>query len=264
MKTLRVLIADDEPLAREGLALLLREIPGISVVANCGDGQSALAHIREMRPDVAFLDVHMPQLGGLDVYQQVPLGARPVVVFVTAYQDHAIKAFELSAVDYIVKPFTDDRFKHAVARARERVLQADIEGVRERVDELVTKLKVIEQKMADPETARPKRLALKIGSGVVLVYQRDVVLLEASGESVQIRVNGQNHFVRSSLSSLEAELDPQIFVRVHRSFIVNTRFVKKLTPVMYGDYDVWLEDGSKVRMSRTYRDRIPQLINPGE
>lgn len=165
MKTIRVLIADDEPLAREGIAVLLRDDPLFEVIAMCGDGLSAVQQIRMLKPQMAFLDIQMPRLSGLDAYAQLAPADRPAVVFVTAYNEHAVRAFEMCAIDYVVKPFTNQRFKAAVQRACGEILRGNFDDMQRRADELLRKLQVLDGKLAE-KVGSSDRLAFEVGQRV--------------------------------------------------------------------------------------------------
>lgn len=261
MKTIRVLIADDEPLAREGIAVLLRDDPLFEVISMCGDGLSAIQQIRALKPQMAFLDIQMPRLSGLEVYAQLAPTERPAVVFVTAYNEHAVRAFEMCAVDYIVKPFTNQRFNAAVLRACGEILRGNLDDMQRRADELLQKLQVLDGKLAE-KSESSERLALRSGNEYLFLDPADVLWIEVTDDLVNIRASGQSHAVRMTLTAIEQLLDRTVFVRVHRSFIVNRRRIKKVGTSMYGDHEIVMEDGRRLRMSRTYRDRLKLLLSP--
>lgn len=256
---IRVLIADDEPLARDGVEVMLRDDPQFEVVARCGDGLTALQQIRQLRPQIAFLDVQMPQLSGLDVYGQLALTERPAVVFVTAYSEHAVKAFEMSAVDYVVKPFTNDRFQTALTRACEQLLRGNFEEMERKADELRQRLQLLDGAITE-RTAANNRLTVKSGSEHVFINPNDILWIEVTDDLVNIRAAAHTYSVRMTLTALEQLLDSSTFVRVHRSFIVNRHRIKKVKTSLYGDYELIMDDERKIRMSRTYRERLKQLL----
>jgi two-component system LytT family response regulator len=265
MRVIDVVIADDEPLAREGIELMLRADPEVKIVASCGDGKSALAAIRAEKPDLVFLDVQMPKFSGLEVFEQLTPSERPTVVFVTAHDDYAVKAFDMCATDYLLKPFRDVRFKAALARAKEQVRRADLDELQRKARELLDHLgRVGAGQAVAPETRRTApasaRLVFKINGAHVFVASDDVVWVEAQGETVKLKAGNDLHTVRESLSDVEKRLDPDRFVRIHRSFIVNRRCIRKITPTLYGDHDVLMDEGTKVRLSRTFRDRLKLLL----
>jgi two-component system LytT family response regulator len=245
MRPIRTLIVDDEPLAREGIALMLERDPEVEVIGACGDGQAALEAIRTQRPDLAFVDIHMPRLNGLDAIEQLPAADRPAVIFVTAHDQYAVRAFGACAVDYLLKPFRDDRFQAALTRAKAQVRRA-------RDDAPVP--------AAAPEPAN--RLVFKAGSEYIFISPDDLIWIEAQGNFVKLAVAPQTHLVREPLQSVEERLDPRQFVRVHRSFLINARHIRRIMPILYGDYQVLMSDGTKIRMSRSYRDKLKALLPP--
>lgn len=266
MKKVRVLIVDDEPLAREGVALLLRDDAEIEVIGQCGDGRSALREIRAQRPDLVLLDVQMPQTGGLEVVEQLLPGERPAFIFVSAHNAYAVKAFEMRAVDYLLKPFRDQRFKTAMARAKEHLRRADLGEMQRRAVELLEHLRGMEATGAPPPgpvaaPTVPPRLVFKVGGEHVFLTAGDIAWIEAQGDGVKLGTGRQVLFVRESLQSVERRLDATIFVRIHRSFIVNAGEIRKITPTLYGDHVVLTNDGTKIRLSRTYRDKLKGLLS---
>lgn len=267
MNKLRVLIVDDEALARAGVALLLRDDPEIEVIGECDNGRAALAEIRAQRPDLVFLDIQMPQRGGLEVLEQLEERDRPAIIFITAFDEHAVRAFELSAVDYLLKPFRDLRFRAAVTRAKAQVRSKGYQDLQLQARTLIEQLRRLENPLAHegPETlaaTASTRLIFKVDGEHVFVEQRDIGWIEAQGDFVRLRVGGKMLLVREPLRSVEKRLDPARFVRVHRSFIVNVRGVTKITPALYGDHIILTSDGAKIRLSRTYRDSLKRLLSP--
>ncbi|HWA10958.1 MAG TPA: LytTR family DNA-binding domain-containing protein [Opitutaceae bacterium] len=267
MSPLRVLIVDDEPLARDNLAVLLRADPEVELAGTCADGQAALAEIRARRPDLVFLDVQMPRLGGLEVFAQLAPAERPAVVFVTAYDQYAVQAFEMCAVDYLLKPFRDARFRAALDRAKQEVRRASWEEMQRRAKALLDHLRHLEGAASAPPPEAPgtaagaTRLVFRVGREHVFIEAADIAWIEAQGDFIKLRAAGQTHLIRESLQGVEKRLDPARFVRIHRSFIVNTGCVRKITPALYGDYDVLTTDGTKIRLSRTFRDKLKVLLS---
>lgn len=261
MSKLRALIIDDEPLAQEGVALLLKDEPDIEVIGICADGHTALAEIRAKRPDLAFLDVQLPRLNGFEILEQLSPEERPAVIFITAYDRYAINAFEASAVDYLLKPFRDNRFKDAISRAKERMRRATSGEIQRWAEQLLSQLKLQASAQFMPTTRKPEsRLALRVRSDYVFVEQEDIVWIEAQGDSVRLSAGGEIITARESLQKIEVRLDVAKFQRVHRSFIVNVSEVKKITSALYGDYTLVMSDGVKIRLSRNYRDKLRLLI----
>jgi two-component system LytT family response regulator len=252
---LRVLIVDDEPLARHRIAQLLEGEPGVSVIGTAATGDEAVAAIRETNPDVVFLDVQMPGSTGLEVVREVGPDFMPVTVFVTAHDDYALKAFELAAADYLLKPFSDERFEEAIRRARERVEIEDLGALREQ-------LRVVLE--TDARSARAdsggsrylERIAVQ-SRGLLRVVPIDRVdHVEASGIYAEIHVGSERHLVRTSLSTLEEHLDPNVFFRVHRSAIVRLDEVELLIREGGGSCFVRLRNGTKLPVSRSRRKEL--------
>lgn len=267
MKRLRVLIADDEALAREGIALLLARDPEIEVVGTCADGEATLQAIRTHRPDLVFLDIQMPHRSGIDLLAELSATERPAIIFVTAFNQYAVQAFDLGSFDYVVKPFRDDRFYAAVARAKERLGRRDMGDLQRSAIDLIHELQKAQGLRPAPPPAhsgngssRPARIVFRVENEHVFLNAADIAWIEAQGESIRVRAGGQNHPVRETLIAVEKRLDPYLFVRVHRSFIVNRNCIKKISPTLYGDHTVHMADGTKVRLSRTYRDKLKVLL----
>jgi two-component system LytT family response regulator len=241
--TLRVVVVDDEPPARNKLLAALRTEPDVEVVAEAGTGLEAVEAIRRLAPDLVFLDVQMPGLSGFEVIEAVGAQRMPAVVFVTAYDEYALDAFEVEAVDYLLKPFTAERFRKAFARARERAAAA---GSGERLARLV-------------ESLRPghvERLVVTEGKRLFFVPLREVFRLSAEGNYVRLHTAAGSHLVRDTLARLEGRLDPARFARIHRSEIVAIDAVRELQPFFHGDYAVILKNGERLRLSRRYQERL--------
>jgi two-component system LytT family response regulator len=247
---IRVLIVDDEPLVRRGIAVLLAEEPGIEVVGEARNGTEALTLIRETTPDLAFLDVQMPELDGLGVLAALEPEERPAVVFVTAFDRYAVRAFDLHAVDYLLKPFDDERFRTALARVRGRLQSGSAAAERAAVSALLAELR--------GSTNGPDRLAVREQGHIVLVPVYEIDWIEAADNYVRLHRGRQYHLLRESLSRLEETLDRRRFARIHRSAMVNLARVKALEPVPGGEYDVILTDGRRLTLSRGYRDRFQE------
>ena len=247
MRTIRTLIVDDEPLARERLRVLLSAEPDVELVGECADGDEAVAAIRASAPDLVFLDVQMPGTGGLDVIREVGPERMPFVVFATAYDEYAIRAFEVNALDYLLKPFDGDRMRTALDRARERIAA---DGVR--LDPAVLRLL---HGLRSP-AAYPERLVVRTGTRYAVVRVADVDWMAAEDNYVRLHVGRESHLMRGTLTSLERTLDPRRFVRVHRSAMVNVDRVRSIESWGLGEYLLVLQDGTRVQSSRGYRDRV--------
>lgn len=250
---LRVILVDDEPLARGRLRSLLRGEPGIEIVAECPDGEQAVAAIREHAPDLVFLDIQMPGRDGFGVIQAVGPARMPAVIFTTAFDQYALKAFDVHALDYLLKPFDRERFRAALSRARRMTLGAPGHG--ELADRLAAALAERER-----ESRALDRLAIKGVNRIHIVKLDEVRCIEAAGNYLHIHAGAQEPFVmRETLSAIEGRLDASKFVRIHRSTIVNVDFVKELQPLFHGDYVVLLHGGQRVTLSRGYRDQVGKL-----
>ena len=258
MRGMRTLIVDDEPAAREGLRHLLSADPEIEVVGECRDGKTATAAIRDQSPELVFLDVQMPELDGLGVLRDVPPERRPVVVFVTGYDRYALQAFEVHAVEYLLKPFTDDRFREALSQAKLQVRRTRMGELGKEMATLAggtNGASAVAEKSA-PAAGYRSRLVVKTGGNVVLVPVEDIDWIDADGDYVRIHVGKVSHTVRETMHHLETELDPARFVRIHRSTIVNLARVKELQPFYRGEFVAVLHDGTRLKLSRGCRDTL--------
>ena len=254
-RILRALIVDDEPLARDNVRLALEKELDVEVVAECSDGDSAIEAIRELEPDVVFLDVQMPGTGGFDVVQEIGPEEMPAVVFVTAFDEHALRAFEVHALDYVLKPFDDDRFSDAVEHARRTLrLRRDEESFRRGLTGLMTDVHGGQDGSGRPRFA--SRLMVRLRDRIHFVRTEDVDWFEAAGNYVRLHVADRSHLIRSTMSAIEERLDPQQFVRIHRSTIVNVDRIKEIQPWAGGDYLAILKSGQQLRISRGYRDAL--------
>ncbi len=234
------MIVDDEPLARSNVAVLLRKHPNIEIVGEFGSGTEALGEIRVNKPDLLFLDVQMPECDGFDVLELLGSDLPAAVIFVTAYDQYALRAFEAGALDYLLKPFDNARFELALARAIQRVRSA---------------------KSNESETAKPGRVVIKSAGEICFVKISEIDWIEAADYYACLHVGPRSHLLRRSLSEFEAELDPSRFCRVHRSGIVNMDRVRSLRLHEDGEYEVLLETGARVRFSRRYRKQFEERIS---
>jgi len=259
------IIVDDEPLARKGLELRMRADPEIRVVANCADGRSAIDRIKELRPDVAFLDVDMPHVGGFAVLDGLDPVERPQVVFVATDEQDAVRAFDVSAVDFLLKPFTDVRFDVALARAKNAVRNERAGYLTDQVERLLLYAREFRGKesLVPPRTAGPEAdpLVLKTRGALHFIKSCDVIWMEAQGDFVKVQTGSANQLVRDTLQNLEQKLDGSKFLRIHRSFIVNIDHVNRVETALYGDFSVYMSDGSKLRLSRSYRAKLDALVD---
>jgi two-component system, LytTR family, response regulator len=243
--TIRVLVADDEKAARTRLARLLGKTGDAQIVGECADGASAIAQVKALRPDVLFLDIEMPEGTGLDVARAVASKTGPAIVFVTAFDQYAVRAFEVHAADYLLKPIGEERLAMAWDRVRDHLRRGDAGA--ERVLAALNELK-----SGTPPKYRERLLATRDGRSTVIAAV-DVEWAEAAANYVKLHLAGSTHLVRESMSALESQLDPRRFVRVHRSAIVNVDLVREIQPWFSGDQVLILRSGAKVKLSRTYR-----------
>jgi two-component system LytT family response regulator len=240
---LRVLIVDDEMVARQRIRRLLANEDDVAIVDECEDGASALSAIATEKPDVAFLDIQMPELDGFDVVRSIAPADLPAIVFVTAYDHYALQAFDVHAIDYLLKPFSKERFRTALTRARERLLGHSRHGD---VDKLIAHLR---------KTRRyPTRVAVRTTDRFIVVNWCDVDWVEAADNYVTLHVGAHEYLLRETLASLEQELDPERFGRIHRSALVQFDRIAELHPATHGDLDLVLRNGVRLTVTRTWRD----------
>ena len=266
---LRVAVAEDEPVTRAHLVGLLREHPAVEVVGEAASGLEAIDLVRRERPDLLLLDVQMPGATGLEALEALAADGPPLpdVVFVTAYDHHAVRAFELHALDYVVKPFDDERLALAVERSRTRVQTGRLAWLGRRIASL---LREGDEEAAPPGAASPgpgdddpiypDRLAVRTGGRIDLVRVDDIDWVEGSGVYARLHVRGRVHLLRMTLARLEEQLAPRRFARIHRSTIVNLDRVRSLEHIARGEYAVHLDDGTRLKLSRSYRDRLQGLV----
>ncbi len=236
---MRVVIVDDEPLARRGVVLRLQRFDDVEIVGECGDGASAVEIISQQAPDVIFLDVQMPGMSGFDVLRELNHERLPLVIFLTAYEQHAVAAFDVEAIDYLMKPIRDDRFEEALARARSR-LHAE----------------------AATSSHYRSHISVRTGERIQIVAVKDIVWIAAAGDYVELHCAQVTRLLRRSLNVLERELDPREFIRIHRSRIVRSESIRELRPLENREYVVKLADGSEHRSSRTYADCLRAWLVP--
>jgi two-component system LytT family response regulator len=249
---IRTLLVDDEPLARQRLRALLARDDDIDLFGECGDGGQAVAAVQNLHPDLLFLDVQMPVLDGFGVLESLAGMTLPVVVFVTAHDRFALKAFEVHALDYLLKPFDKDRFGITLQRAKAQVALG-------RTAALENNLRALLQTVHDKRVG-PDRLVVKSGGRISFIRVEDIDWIEAAGNYVKLHVGKEDHLLRESLGSLEARLDPSRFVRIHRSTIVRLERIRELQPAFHGDYHVLLHDGTELTMSRSCREKLQQAL----
>ncbi len=268
---IKTIIVDDEPLAREKLRGFLEKEPDVEIIGECRDGREALEAIESDKPDLVFLDVQMPEMDGFEVLENLgPEGLRrggaddkssrskaseclPTVIFVTAYDQYAIKAFDVHAVDYLLKPFDRGRFSKAMERARS-------EHERRQAGDVKRQLLALLQDVESRRESYPARLVIKTSGRVIFLKVDEIDWVDAAGNYVRIHAGAESHMLRETMGRLEERLDPEKFLRIHRSTIVNIERIRELQQQFHGDYLVVLKNGQRLTLSRSYRDRIQELL----
>ncbi len=268
----RVLIVDDEPLARAHLRELLAGDEGVTVVGECAHGRTAIAAIRSEKPDVVLLDIQMPEVDGFGVVRAIGAEQMPAVVFVTASDAHAVRAFDVHAVDYVLKPVSRERLAEAMRRARSQLARdaaspdsTALADLRARLAALVAEVAVVAPvgagDVASPESERLAIKAVKGNGRVVFVRARDVDWVEAMDNNLRLHVGRETHVIRDTLTNLEKRLPAGVFLRVHRSTVVNVDRIREIQPWFGGDYVMILTDGTKVTTGRRYRATVQALLS---
>jgi two-component system, LytTR family, response regulator len=251
---IRALVVDDEPLPRERIRTLLADQPSVEVIGECGDGAEAVRLIIELKPDLVFLDIQMPELDGFEVLESLDAGHLPSVIFVTAFDEYAVRAFEVSAIDYLLKPIDPARFAQALARVSGRLTGTP--GDTRDLQAFLHRWRA--------ERGYASRFVVRSGGKLTFVRAQEVDWIDAAGNYVRLHSAGRQHLVRETMKSVEARLDPEVFVRVHRSAIVNIDRVVSLEPYFHGEYVVIMRDGTKLTSSRSHSGRLRALIRQGE
>ncbi len=252
-RRIRALIVDDEALARKRIKSLLANDSDIEVIEECSDGQKAVEAIRALAPDLVFLDVQMPVMNGFDVIRTIGTERMPAIIFVTAYDQYAVQAFEVHAVDYLLKPFNRARFEKTVTHAKTLVGRSQSGAFN---GELLTLLGSLQRKQEMQE-----RFMIKSAGRIVFLRAEDIDWMETVGNYVRLHVGRDSHLMRETMNGLELRLDPQKFMRIHRSTIVNIDRVKELQPWAKGEYVVIMREGARLTMSRRYRERLHKLLS---
>ena len=250
---MRALIVDDEPLARRGVVLRLRKFRDVEIVGECADGQSAVEQILELSPDLVFLDVQMPGMDGFEVLRALPKESMPAVIFLTAYEQHVLRAFDFHALHYLLKPVDDSRFAAAIGRARDLADSTLKAEMAQRVMKLL-------DRNSDNYASR---FTVQTGSRIQIVTADEVEWIGSAGDYVELHVNGRSFLLRETMASLEQTLDPTRFLRIHRSRIVQSKGIVELRSIENREFIVKLSDGSEHRSSRTYADRLERWLSSG-
>ncbi|HKP73442.1 MAG TPA: response regulator [Pyrinomonadaceae bacterium] len=249
---IRALIVDDEPIAREGVRVQLARDARVEIVAECGNGLEAVEAIRELSPDLVFLDVQMPGMDGFEVVAAVGAEAMPAVVFVTAYDKYALRAFDVSAVDYLLKPFDAERFQKAFQRAKDQLQKRDVDSVNRTLRRLLENIQ--------PARKYLERFVVKSAGRIFFLQASEIDWIEASDNYVSLHAGRESHLIRETLTALESKLNPADFIRIRHSAIVNVKRIKELQPLFKGEYQILLHNGAKLTTSRRYRGRIADLL----
>jgi two-component system, LytTR family, response regulator len=266
MKTIRTLIVDDEVLARQRIRNLLRGRVEFDIIGECANGHEALIAIRRREPDLVFLDVQMPDLDGFGVLEELTADQLPVVIFVTAYDQYALRAFEFHALDYLLKPFDDERFEKTLGWAKAQIEQQQSRQLSERMLALLEDHKGGQKSGAGKSSTAPvepkplSRLVVKSAGRVFFIRTEEIDWVEAEGYYARLHVGSKSHLLRETLTNLESQLDQNRFLRIHRSTIVNLERVRELQTQSHGEFTVVLNDGTQLKLSRGYRDRLTTLL----
>ncbi|MFL6299393.1 MAG: LytR/AlgR family response regulator transcription factor [Terriglobales bacterium] len=250
--SIQTLIVDDEPLARDRVRQLLHTDPEFQVAGECRNGAEAVEAIRKARPDLIFLDVQMPEVDGFGVIEAIGARNMPAVIFVTAYDKYALRAFDENALDYLLKPYDERRFQRAVQRVKDHLHRGNSGDVAQRMLAMLQDV--------SPERKAMDRLVIKSDGRVVFLKTREVDYAEAAGNYLSLHVGKDTYLIRETMNAFEARLDPEKFLRIHRSTIVNIERIKEVQPWFKGEYVVTLRDGTELSLSRTYRDKLRQFL----
>lgn len=260
MNAIRTLIIDDEQLARDGVRLLLSGDAQFEIIGDCGDGREAIVAIRKFHPDLVFLDVQMPETDGFGVLKAIPVDQLPMVVFVTAFDKFAIDAFEAHALDYVLKPVNPDRFAGTLEHVKKRFAERAVAQISQRLVELLNSDLSLLKALPGRDNYLI-RFTLKTGDRIHFVDTANVDWIEAEDYYAKLHVGKQSHLIRETLTNLEKQLDPATFIRIHRSTIVNGLRIKELKQHFRGEYLVVLNDGTKLKLSRTYREAVSRILS---
>lgn len=259
MNTIRAIIADDERLPREYLKQLIVTYSNVELLCECKNGLETVNAVFTHQPDLVFLDIQMPDLNGFEVIAEIKKEMKmPFIVFTTAYEQFALKAFDVSATDYLLKPFTEERFREAVNRTFDLLEKDKLSETNAAIEAL---LKLYNQSKPEKQIeVYPSRILIKANKKMLFVDTADIYWLEASGDYIKIHLKGNNYLVNDSINNFENKLDPQMFIRVHRSHIVNVKFITEFKPYFNGEYILLMANGQEVKLSRSYKDKIKKLL----
>jgi two-component system LytT family response regulator len=262
-KTLRALVVDDEPLARQRIVDMLRREGDVDIVGEIDSGVEAVEAIRSLEPDVVFLDVQMPGKTGLDIVREIGVDDMPLTIFVTAYDTHALAAFDVAAVDYLVKPFDDERFEQALQRARRMIELKEVDGLRSRLLSVLQGERASDSAALSPALPRGayiERIPVEMRGKVRVVPVQEIEFIVASGPYAELYSGDRKYVIRESMQNLEERLDPNVFIRTHRSVIVRIDLIETLHKGAGGDYEVQLKSGRRLRVSRSRLEALEKKL----
>jgi two-component system LytT family response regulator len=255
-KKIRVLIVDDEPVARQNIRALLGDDRDIEIAGECGSGPKAVKLIQTLAPDLIFLDIQMPEMNGFDVLRKIDADKMPAIIFITAFDQYAIRAFEVQALDYLLKPFDDERFEMALSRAKSQIEQRGAAALKKKI------LALLETQLdSGTGPSGVEKFLIKSASRIFFVSADEIDWIEAADYYTRLHVNGQSHMLRETMADLEGRLDPERFLRIHRSAIVNLSRVEEVQPRSGGEYVVVLRDGTALKLSRSRRNRLETILS---
>ena len=253
-RRVRVVIVDDEPLARSGVRARLSRFPDMEIVGECGDGRAAVTAIRALLPDLVFLDIQMPDVNGFEVLRSLPADSLPSIIFLTAYDRYAVNAFEVHALDYLLKPIDDERFRRAVEHARDRMSNHTAANLEYRIRKL---LDLAGEKAGN---VYEEHFAAQTGQRIVIVPVKDIDWIEANGDYVTLHAGGKSHLLRQTMVWMESKLDPKRFLRIHRSAMVHATKIREVVSLGNREFMVRLGDGTQIKASRSYSERIERWL----
>ena len=262
---LRAIVVDDEALARRGLKIRLDQIGGVDVVGECRNGREAVATIATDLPAVVFLDIQMPGMDGFDVVRELQADSMPMIVFVTAFDQYAVNAFDVHAVDYVLKPVDEERLRTAVNRVRDQIDQQRAGDRKQQLLELIMSMtgkseQGIDALVANGEPSFPEKLTIKDGEQITILPVADIDWVDAAGDYMCVHAGGETHVMRITMKDLERQLNPSVFQRIHRSTLINVNRIVKLISHINGEFFVTLDSGARLKMSRTYKDKFRQFV----
>jgi two-component system LytT family response regulator len=257
-KKIRALVVDDEPIARRGIRRLLQTAPDIEIIGEAGNGQDAIAAVEKQKPDLVFLDIQMPLLDGFSVIEKIGLANLPEIVFVTAFDEHAIRAFEINALDYLLKPIDPERFKKCLERVRERMKNSEDGKLDDKLSALLQSLESAKANSEQPVFL--ERVVIKDAGRIFFVGVDEIIWISSEGNYVKLHTKGKSHLLRETMDGLENKLNSHDFLRLRRSTIVRIEQIKELHPLFNGEFAVILKDGTKLTSSRRYRQNLNSIL----